>query len=564
MGTDTRKVPAVITSAGCSGKTTGSPPGCGHATFTSRRGDRSRLSHAFRRLHRLALFIILAGSLLLLGQPSVAAGSAPSTLPSPVVPDGLGLNVNYKALLQAPASILDLLCAAGFHTIRTDLDWRYVERTPGVYDFAGPGYDAFVQEMYRRGERTILILDYSNPLYDHDLSPYDDSGRQAFARFASAAVSHFHGMGVVWELYNEPDNHGYWRPTPDASAYAALVNAVVPAMRAMDPGSVIVGPALHANNPTTRLFYDPLGKAKALAKFDAISVHPYRTLPPETMIADDAALRQLLARYGVAVPILNSEVGYSLTSDVGTTWGTGALASIITPPRANPDTHRSLTANEQAAALVRTYLVGLSQGVNLTVWYDWRDDCSDPALTERQCHYGVLDRRLQPKAPLLAAQTLSTVLSGYHFVARLPVPSSHETALSFANGSAVAYALWSDIPGQTEALGLPLSGSWVLLDMFGTHSRVFRANGHSAIVLTGMPEYLLPLPSSPAATLGGVLASVTPSTRVLGSTTPTSDPTPSGLPTGVDGVAATVTATPRQTATTTPIALPTTASRVAS
>jgi polysaccharide biosynthesis protein PslG len=444
----------------------------------------------------MALLVVLAGSLLLLGQGSamtVRASVGLATLPGPEIPDGLGLNVNYQALRQAPASVIDLLCAAGFHTLRTDLNWQTVERTAGVYDFAGSGYDAFVQDLHQRGERTILILDYSNSLYDQNLSPYDAPGRQAFARFAAAAVRHYRGMGVVWELYNEPDNHGFWRPAPDARTYAALVNTAVPAMRAADPEALIIGPALHENNPSARSFLIPLAEAGALNQFDAISVHPYRLLTPESMIADYAALQRLLARYGVRAPIVASEVGYSLASDVGTTWGSGTAASVITPDRASPDTHRGLTASEQAAALVRTYLAGLSEGVNLTVWYDWRDDCADPAVISRQCHFGVLDRRFQPKPPLLAAQTLSAVLSGYRFVARLPVSSAHEMVLSFSHGNGAAYVLWTDRPGQWVTVRLPLWGRWMLLDLFGAQDRVFSAHGSSAIVVTGMPEYLLPL-----------------------------------------------------------------------
>jgi hypothetical protein len=327
-----------------------------------------------------------------------------ATLPGPEIPDGLGLNINYQALRGAPAAVLNLLCAAGFHTLWTDLNWQDVERIPGVYDFAGSGYDTFVQDLHRRGERVILILDYSNPLYDHNLSPYDNAGRQAFANFAAAAARHYRGMGVVWELYNEPDNRGFWRPSPDANAYAALVNTAVPAMRAADPGAVILGPALHENNSIALRYLIPLAQARALNQYDAISVHPYRLLPPESLIADYVGLRRFLAHYDIQAPMVASEVGFSLTYDVGTTWGSGTLASLITPARASPDTHRNLTADEQAAALVRTYLVGLSEGVNLTVWYDWRDDCADPAMTVPRCHVGVLDRQFQPKPPLLAAK----------------------------------------------------------------------------------------------------------------------------------------------------------------
>ena len=53
-----------------------------------------------------------------------------------------------------------------------------------------------------RGIRPIFILDYSNKMYDGDLSPATDEGRAGFAKWAAAAAKHFAGRGIVWEMYN--------------------------------------------------------------------------------------------------------------------------------------------------------------------------------------------------------------------------------------------------------------------------------------------------------------------------------------------------------------------------
>ena len=64
--------------------------------------------------------------------------------------------------------------------------------------------------------RALVILDYGNPLYDGGAPPRTDGARQAFARWAVAAAKHFQGRGMMWEIYNEPNNAQFWPPRPKA------------------------------------------------------------------------------------------------------------------------------------------------------------------------------------------------------------------------------------------------------------------------------------------------------------------------------------------------------------
>jgi nicotinamidase-related amidase len=47
----------------------------------------------------------------------------------------------------------------------------------------------------RQRMRALLILDYHNRFCDDDQSPCTATSRQAFARWAAAAVKHFQGRG---------------------------------------------------------------------------------------------------------------------------------------------------------------------------------------------------------------------------------------------------------------------------------------------------------------------------------------------------------------------------------
>src|SRR4029079_12333674 len=98
---------------------------------------------------------------------------------------------------------LEMLAAAGFRFVRMDFTWAGTEPAPGRYNFSA--YERLLAALDRHHIRAVLILDYSNRLYDDDLAPHTAEGRAAFARWAAAAASHFKGRGVVWEIWNEPN-----------------------------------------------------------------------------------------------------------------------------------------------------------------------------------------------------------------------------------------------------------------------------------------------------------------------------------------------------------------------
>lgn len=110
------------------------------------------------------------------------------TLPSSVIPEGLGVNIHF---LAADSEQLDLLEDANINYARVDLAWDVVESSKGKYDFTV--YDSLVRTMHKRGIQIMFILDYGNTLYDEGLAPYTDDGRAAFAQFAAAAAKRYTG-----------------------------------------------------------------------------------------------------------------------------------------------------------------------------------------------------------------------------------------------------------------------------------------------------------------------------------------------------------------------------------
>ena len=139
----------------------------------------------------LALFLALLG---IVAQPGRA-----QTAPEPDVQDALGVDIHF--VTPQPGE-MKMLAASGVRWVRVDFTWANTERAKGQYDFSA--YDGLAAALAAYHLRALFILGYSNPLYDHGLSPASDEARDAFSRWAAAAGAHFRGHGYLWEIYNEP------------------------------------------------------------------------------------------------------------------------------------------------------------------------------------------------------------------------------------------------------------------------------------------------------------------------------------------------------------------------
>ncbi|MGH2481834.1 MAG: cellulase family glycosylhydrolase, partial [Ktedonobacteraceae bacterium] len=232
----------------------------------------------------------------------VTAPVSVHTMPAELVPAGLGVNIHPNSATDAD---LTALATVGFRVVRLDVSWDQVERQPGHYDFSN--YEPIIEVLLTHNISPLCILAYNNALYEHtsapapdNVGPHTDEVRQAFARFAAAAASHFQGRGIYWEIWNEPDYIRFWYPTPLADDYMKLAKLASVAIRQADPQAMIIAPALTGIEPQAQMTWTFLERCLALGLADladALSVHPYRLDAPESVSADYQRLRALLARW---------------------------------------------------------------------------------------------------------------------------------------------------------------------------------------------------------------------------------------------------------------------------
>jgi hypothetical protein len=398
-------------------------------------------------------------------------------IPDSIIPSGVGVNIHF---VTGHEKDLDLIAAAGFRFIRMDFSWSAIETEKGKYNWSG--YDELLANLEHRGLRAIFILDYSNPLYEQEVtstnplthqthrttaSPQHPESVAAFAAWAAAGARHFHGRNILWELWNEP-NIDFWSPKPDVGQYSTLALAAAKAIREADADATVIGPA---SSGFPWEFLEAFFKSGILEYLDAVSVHPYREpkRAPETATADYERLRALIEKHAVKktrdLPILSGEWGYS-------SWERG-----VSPER-------------QAEFAVRQQLINLLNRVPLSIWYDWKNDGDDPK--ENEHNFGTVLSDLTPKPTYEAIRSFTHELSGYRVERRLALEKESDYVLVLIGPEGKRkLACWT--AGEPHAVSIKLTGD--IHQVVGITAKGERfspqlSGNESGLELDGAPKYL--------------------------------------------------------------------------
>jgi polysaccharide biosynthesis protein PslG len=361
-----------------------------------------------------------------------------------------GVNIHFT---KGHEKDLDMISAAGFKYIRTDLVWQDIEYSKGSYDWTA--YDELTANLDRRGLRAIYILDYSNSLYEDTVTskdpitgeeirdiaaPSNTESIAAYSRWATQAAMRFRNSNIIWEIWNEP-NVSFWRPVPDVDQYIRLSKAVCEAVKSAVPGSVIIGPA---TSQIPFSFLETFMASGVLKYLDGLSVHPYRdySLPPESADSDYQKLRELIEQFAPEgkknLPVISSE------------WGYASCPKGVTPEK-------------QAALAVRMQLANLLSGVPVSVWYDWKNDGESPTNFEHNC--GTVTFDLCPKPAYNALKTMNEQLKGLTLTHRISLNNTSDYALLFISPEGIfKLCAWTNEKAHS-----------IRLEMIQTHSKALKA-----------------------------------------------------------------------------------------
>ena len=414
--------------------------------------------------------------ILLSACAGLAAGLPPLTLP-----EGVGVNIHFTG---AQPGELEQIAAAGCKFVRMDFTWAATERAPGQFDFSA--YDLLVETLRKNGLRALLILDYSNPLYAETVSVTNRATGQVrsetaspgtpraitgFARWAAAAAQHFKGRDVIWEIWNEP-NIDFWKPRPKVEDYAMLVSSTCSAMRAMDPAATILAPA---SSEFPWEFLEKFCQSGALGYLDGFSVHPYRepSRPPESAGADYQKLRTLLDHPGAnrgrqRLPIISGEWGYSTAR--------GGVSPEV-----------------QADFLVRQQLFNLLHEIPLSIWYDWKNDGTNPQ--DKEHNFGIVTHDRQPKPAYTALQIMTRELAGYRIARRVDTGNERVFVLLMAkSGDSEKLAAWTIGDAETISLAVEVvPGKTARPGVCNIRGETYQPklkDGKLSIEISGTPQFV--------------------------------------------------------------------------
>jgi hypothetical protein len=385
---------------------------CGHRSLPS--GRRARTG-------RLALAVVViagAGVLLVSVSTTVGAGLA-GTSPSPSAAarttapavsaldlDGPQFGIAYGDVLpwmrpdRLRAALHDAV-AVGATWVRLDFSWADVQANgPGRWHWAG--LDRVVAMARSLGLNVLPTLAYT-PRWARpagcDSAMCAPASDAAFARFARAAATRYAPQGVrAWEIWNEENTPGFWKPAPSASQYVALLDATAGAIRSVDPTAFIISGGLTATLTLkgavdTRTFLEQMCALGANRVVDAIGYHPYTYpyLPTFTgswatawnkIAQTPVSMVSILAHYGTpGMPIWLTEYGAPSTSSPGAD-GTAQVT----------EARQAQMATSAVSAVVS------SRSIGALFWYTDQDLPGDRPLD----HYG-LRRRDGTAKPAFAA-----------------------------------------------------------------------------------------------------------------------------------------------------------------
>ncbi|WP_298816335.1 glycosyl hydrolase [Chloroflexus sp.] len=311
---------------------------------------------------------------LLLTTAGILAADAPAprrlitesiAIRAPVGPLAIGINSHLAtrypdaATMPVPAAIVADL---GVQWVREDLHWHRIQPHPDTWDWVFT--DAALYALRRQRLQILGVLGpavgwaTADPNDRDDLISFAPPDETAFVAYVSAVVQRYKHLVKHWQIWNEPDQALFWRPTPDPERYTRLLIKTARAIRAIDPTATIV---LGGINPFDTGFLRAIAAFGGWHAFDVIAIHPYvDPLSPEegNLIAAADGVRAIAAHYGPK-PIWATEIG----------WASGP---------GDRDALGLTTAAQQADYLARAYRALWQGGVSHVFWYTLKDDPHNP------------------------------------------------------------------------------------------------------------------------------------------------------------------------------------------
>ncbi|MFD0715768.1 S-layer homology domain-containing protein [Paenibacillus sp. GCM10027626] len=362
-----------------------------------------------------------------------------------------------------------LLRRAGAKNFRDEITWEALEYEKGKYRKPA-NRDIFMRRTHQDGLNPFIILNYTNPFYDQNSTPYTDEGRQGFANYGAALLDLYGNQIQFIEVYNEFNGsfgsrgNGIANSSPES--YFKLLKQTYETIKQARPDVTIVGMAT-AGTPLD--WIEGVFKLGGLKYMDAVSIHPYQSQrPPDGMVDAVRNTQNLIRKYndGQLKPIWYSEIG----------WPTGGSIGIA--------------ENTQASYLVRTHVQALAEGVEKVFWYDLMNDGMQPDYHEH--HFGLLRNRedskgaFAPKPAYPAYAAMTRALIDAKFVEK-EAAAADIFSYKFDHNGQDLRVVWA---GKMMQAVIETDSPIQISDIMGNSETYTPQNGKVYVTLSGEPHYI--------------------------------------------------------------------------
>jgi hypothetical protein len=159
----------------------------------------------------------------------------------------------------------------GVHWVRLFATWSDLEPERGV--IAANWIANYEQTFHSLPAGTKVILDVvGTPEWETGSSNEHTppANPHEYAAFVGALAQRFGPQVSAYEIWNEEDSSGWWAGGPNPAAYAQLLEATYPVVKAAEPKATVVLGGLTGNDYQ---FLEGVYQAGAKGSFDAVGVH---------------------------------------------------------------------------------------------------------------------------------------------------------------------------------------------------------------------------------------------------------------------------------------------------
>lgn len=239
----------------------------------------------------------------------------------------------------------------------TGVTWKDLE--PSKDDFHFDRLDGLVNMARDHHVEMVLCFGKTPGWASSDRSAGDENVRTQSAppanledwrRFVDKVASRYKGRIQAYEVWNEPNWHGFY--TGDVRTMVEMTRIAAQTIHAIDPSALVVSPSVTSFDGVD--WFESFLEQGGARYVDIIGYHLYVTPDaPEQIPALAAEVRSRMRRNHINLPLWDTETGW-----------------------ANPKHFTS--SDEESGYVARSLLLAWAAGINRFYWYAWdeRDWCT--------------------------------------------------------------------------------------------------------------------------------------------------------------------------------------------